>query len=694
MENKNNGLNDFSQDHLKFKKVELSVLIPVRNRPPERLEMAIRSLKHAVQSCSAEIVVSDYGSDNADVNHSICNEERVKYVYTDANIWSRSRCLNVVLEKLKSQYFLSSDIDMIWEPGSITEALATIKRNPGSFFLFQHGDLPEQLTESILDTQDFSQLDWAAILSLSHLRPRWGHGMLLAERAAAEKIGFYDHRMIIYGAEDLDMTKRLRLSGQVLLWSHPGRPNGHHVWHPKETIVRKDQEEFNDAVKHNRSIYRYDRSLIRSINDVFRATPLVSIVIRTAGRPEYLKECLYSISWQTFPYYEVIVVDDGNNPDTEELLKEYGDDRFIYVKALGKGISAARNQAFEHCKGEFIAVMDDDDIMLPTSLEESLRAFEPGIVGVTGYVLNFDNQTGETVPPWTAQPDLKLAFRNESFPAHTPCLIRRKILEVFRYDEVFSSAEDNNIALRMLRNSTCFKSTNTILTLRRLHQSSLLETNSTEMENNVQRTLNFFLFNVSAEQKKSILEQSSETQNLPTVERSEVEKAICYLPDHLQPLRPLRIYTDEEDANQTFTRSYSDYELTVIYDRQGKFVYSVGVLPTVELEDLRWLRDNGFQWEFLLKTEHLKLNTLSVPQDAPAWLFINRSDLCEKLVDVTKKGVLYPSAESDANFVYKVQNPKHNINVALSFAPMSDFNDNVLPEGAFIFDIVRRGEAL
>jgi len=99
----------------------------------------------------------------------------------------------------------------------------------------------------------------------------------------------------------------------------------------------------------------------------------VSVVIPTRGRPALLARALRSALGQTYRQLEVIVVVDGPDAETEELLRGYPDERLRWlVNAEPMGAAAARNRGVEEARGAWIAFLDDDDEWLPRKLERQL----------------------------------------------------------------------------------------------------------------------------------------------------------------------------------------------------------------------------------------------------------------------------------------------------------------------------------
>ncbi|MDR3458991.1 MAG: glycosyltransferase family 2 protein [Verrucomicrobiae bacterium] len=102
------------------------------------------------------------------------------------------------------------------------------------------------------------------------------------------------------------------------------------------------------------------------------AQPLISVIVPTYNREHCVRASLDSVLAQTFKDYELIVVDDGSQDGTVEILKSYGDKiRLICQKNAGAG--AARNTAIRAAQGKYIAFLDSDDQWRPEKLEVQMK---------------------------------------------------------------------------------------------------------------------------------------------------------------------------------------------------------------------------------------------------------------------------------------------------------------------------------
>lgn len=110
-------------------------------------------------------------------------------------------------------------------------------------------------------------------------------------------------------------------------------------------------------------------------------TPEVSIIIPTYNRGHIISKTLGSILDQTYSNWECIIVDDGSEDSTSDVVNQYSheDARFKYVvrpNERPKGANACRNYGFELSRGKYINFFDDDDIMLPTKMEQQIKSLE------------------------------------------------------------------------------------------------------------------------------------------------------------------------------------------------------------------------------------------------------------------------------------------------------------------------------
>ena len=124
-----------------------------------------------------------------------------------------------------------------------------------------------------------------------------------------------------------------------------------------------------------------------------QATPLVSILIRTVGRVEWLKQALESVANQTWPNVEAVVVEDGP-PNSQSVVDGFGDRLVVRYRATGEKVGRARagNLALADARGEWLNFLDDDDVLFADHVEVLMDAQER--TGAKGaYALSWETHT-------------------------------------------------------------------------------------------------------------------------------------------------------------------------------------------------------------------------------------------------------------------------------------------------------------
>ena len=102
--------------------------------------------------------------------------------------------------------------------------------------------------------------------------------------------------------------------------------------------------------------------------------PLVSVVIPTYNRLDFLKEAIFSVKKQAFNNYELLIVDDASSDGTWDWLQSLQDDRIrVFRFESNQYVSAARNKGLSEALGEFIMFLDDDDLLLPQALKKLVK---------------------------------------------------------------------------------------------------------------------------------------------------------------------------------------------------------------------------------------------------------------------------------------------------------------------------------
>jgi glycosyltransferase involved in cell wall biosynthesis len=102
---------------------------------------------------------------------------------------------------------------------------------------------------------------------------------------------------------------------------------------------------------------------------------LVSVIIPTYNRAHLLADAIRSALAQDYPYKQVIVVDDGSQDATRQLVSTFAEVEYIYQ--ANQGQAAARNAGLRQCRGEYVASLDSDDIWDPGFLSSGIGQLRP-----------------------------------------------------------------------------------------------------------------------------------------------------------------------------------------------------------------------------------------------------------------------------------------------------------------------------
>jgi glycosyltransferase involved in cell wall biosynthesis len=185
---------------------------------------------------------------------------------------------------------------------------------------------------------------------------------------------------------------------------------------------------------------------------------LVSVVIPHYNRTSLLEETLKSIYRQTYPHWEVVVVDDGSSESELATLRkmENSKTRILFRKDGLKGPSRCRNLGANDAQGDYLLFLDSDDLLAPWCLESRLQLItaDPKIDAVILPIALFRKVPGDLLEHWN---DLKGDDDEERFVISDPVwqtsspLWRKKaFLSTGGFDERVMYGDDGELHLRSL----------------------------------------------------------------------------------------------------------------------------------------------------------------------------------------------------------------------------------------------------
>lgn len=102
------------------------------------------------------------------------------------------------------------------------------------------------------------------------------------------------------------------------------------------------------------------------------AQPLVSVLISAFNAETTIGETLESAVGQTWPYKEIVVVNDGSRDRTEQIARGFAAKGVTVLSTENRGLSAGLNYAYQHSQGDYVQYLDADDLLTPRKIEHQL----------------------------------------------------------------------------------------------------------------------------------------------------------------------------------------------------------------------------------------------------------------------------------------------------------------------------------
>jgi glycosyltransferase involved in cell wall biosynthesis len=208
--------------------------------------------------------------------------------------------------------------------------------------------------------------------------------------------------------------------------------------------------------------------------------PTVSVIIPAYNQADYLGEAIQSVLDQTYPNFELIIVNDASPDHTDEVVKQYDDPRLKYiVHQQNRHLAATRNTGIRASTGEIIALLDADDRFHPKKLEAHVTFLEKHPeIGVT-YNTRFEiDSSGQVL--WFWRPPLVATFSDLvlGFPFGPSDMVVRRdwLFQIDLFDESYVHfSEDLDINCRLAAAGCQFASVDQALNYRRYYPGRIIK---------------------------------------------------------------------------------------------------------------------------------------------------------------------------------------------------------------------------
>ncbi|OJW50116.1 MAG: hypothetical protein BGO67_01950 [Alphaproteobacteria bacterium 41-28] len=218
-----------------------------------------------------------------------------------------------------------------------------------------------------------------------------------------------------------------------------------------------------------------------------QSCPLVSIIIPTYNREKFIGEAIQSVLNQTYKNFEVIVIDDGSQDRTREVVLSFRDERVSYSHTTNQGRSIARNLALKHAKGTYIAFLDSDDLYYKDKIEKQVEFLEKNkqfgmvytaahCIDEAGNLLNFSYKAIDT--GWIYW---KIAYFADTTITLPTVMVRQEVFSVVGgFDENMHRFEDTDM-WRRISKTYMIGAMQDVTCLLRTHNDNRLENQQPEI---------------------------------------------------------------------------------------------------------------------------------------------------------------------------------------------------------------------
>lgn len=181
--------------------------------------------------------------------------------------------------------------------------------------------------------------------------------------------------------------------------------------------------------------------------------PLVSVIIPVYNIEEYIADCLYSILKQSYNNWEAVVVNDGSTDSSLEICESFAkrDSRFKVITTKNGGSSNARNHGLDNVKGNYVMMVDGDDMLMPDAIKTSVEQISQSKVDILCTSCRLITEDGEKVlRTWSQTPIARLEAMTTLRMIHSGHIIsgiwakiyRAELLKDIRFNLKLRMAQD------------------------------------------------------------------------------------------------------------------------------------------------------------------------------------------------------------------------------------------------------------
>lgn len=223
----------------------------------------------------------------------------------------------------------------------------------------------------------------------------------------------------------------------------------------------------------------------------------VSVVIPTYNRADMVGDAIQSVLDQTFTDWGLVVVDDGSEDSTRDVVSGFDDPRIRYIYQENRKLPGARNTGIRASSGDYVAFLDSDDLFLPEKLETQVAALDRnsdvGCIASGWMEVDSNGAPLRTLRPWRLKSGLAPSDWLYGCPVTVPAVLVRRhwLVRVGLFDEEQHYVEDWDLWLRLVYAGCQMAWEPTIVFLRTMHQGNMVH-NAAQMTEGLFRLFDKF----------------------------------------------------------------------------------------------------------------------------------------------------------------------------------------------------------
>lgn len=225
--------------------------------------------------------------------------------------------------------------------------------------------------------------------------------------------------------------------------------------------------------------------------------PLISVLMPAFNAERYIAQAIESVLRQTYPHFELLILNDGSTDRTWDVANQFDDERIIKIHFdRNVGLVEARNQLVRAAKGEYIAFLDADDIALPDRLELQLAFLESGGADICGgafYSLYEGSGRVKTSKQRYSDADIRALITVYSPLCNPSVMGKAKIFKSHPYQLGKDGAEDYSLWVDLALAGYRFANLRQKLITYRIHSSQTSQVQNAQSNQIFNRSRNAYL---------------------------------------------------------------------------------------------------------------------------------------------------------------------------------------------------------